>query len=211
MAAHGQPSLLHEGEKILRLVPLQRTRGRVTPSWDETLRSAQQKFIARNNFLVRKSTEQRMSKKMSTVMKQQMKPLKTELSEMTDVIDCVKHSLELVKSESQQNARNLVKLKQLWDNHFNEQPSSAHQEEGLKVDPFDPLHHLLFRRVNDLEKLHPLVSSLQEEVKSLRQQMKHRDEQLAATRHKHSVTKPDRDTTSSNNNHRWEFGKKKID
>ena len=142
-------------------------------------------------------------------MNQQMKPLKTELSEMTDVIDCVKHSLELVKSESQQNARNLVKLKQLWDNHFNEQPSSAHQEEGLKVDPFDPLHHLLFRRVNDLEKLHPLVSSLQNEVKSLQQQMKHRDEQLAATRQHHPAATPDRDSTVPDKKHQRETGRKK--
>ena len=209
MVAGVQPASFPGGEKILRLVPLHRTRERLTPSLDETLRTAQQKFIKRNNFLVRKSTEQRMSKKMSTAMQQQLIPMKTELSEMADVVSYVKHSLESVKSKSKQNAGNLVKLKQLWDYHFNEQPSSSQQEGGLKVDPFDPLHHLLFRRVNDLEKLHPLVLSLQDEVKSLQQQMKHRDEQLAATRQHHPAATPDRDSTVPDKKHQRETGRKK--
>ena len=195
MDAVRQPNLLREGEKILKLVPLEWSRKRFTPSLDATLRTAQQKFIARNNFLVRKSTEQRMSKKMSTAIKQQLTPLTTKLSEMADVVSYVKHSLESVKLKSTQNAGNLVKLKQLWDYHCNEQPSSSQQEGALKVDPFDPLHHLLFRRVNDLEKLHPLVLSLQDEVKSLRHQMKHHNEQLATTQHQHSVARPARGTT----------------
>ena len=112
-------------------------------------------------------------------MQQQLVPMKAELSEMADVVSYIKHSLMRVKSKSEQNAGTLEKLQELCDEHFNEQQRSPEQAGTLRVDPFNPLHHLLFRRVNDLEKLHPLVLSLQDQVKSLQQQMKHRDEQSA--------------------------------